>query len=309
MRIGGHDIDISSRDKVFFPATGLTKGDLVDYYATVAETMVPHMKRYGVSMERYPDGIDGKSFFHKDTPDYFPDWIETVNVPKREGGSFNAPIVDSKAALVYLADQAVLTPHLYLSRAVDLEHPDKMIYDLDPPEGIQDFDAVRQAALDIRGALREVDLDAWVQTTGSKGFHVVVPLDRSAEFDEVRKFAHDVALLLVRRNEPAYTLEARKAKRRGRIFLDTLRNAYGSSAVSPYGVRAREGAPVATPVTWDEVAQGVSPRDWTIQSVPRRLAQKDDPWADLRRHASSVTRRRKQLDKLLEREKPAEEED
>lgn len=309
MQIGGHDIDISSRDKVFFPATGLTKGDLVDYYATVAETMVPHMERYGVSMERYPDGIDGKSFFHKDTPDYFPDWIETVNVPKREGGSFNAPIVDSKAALVYLADQAVLTPHLYLSRAVDLEHPDKMIYDLDPPEGIQDFDAVRQAALDIRGALREVDLDAWVQTTGSKGFHVVVPLDRSAEFDEVRKFAHDVALLLVRRNEPAYTLEARKAKRRGRIFLDTLRNAYGSSAVSPYGVRAREGAPVATPVTWDEVAQGVSPRDWTIQSVPRRLAQKDDPWADLRRHASSVTRRRKQLDKLLEREKPAEEED
>lgn len=309
MRIGGHDIDISSRDKVFFPATGLTKGDLVDYYATVAETMVPHMKRYGVSMERYPDGIDGKSFFHKDTPDYFPDWIETVNVPKREGGSFNAPIVDSKAALVYLADQAVLTPHLYLSRAVDLEHPDKMIYDLDPPEGIQDFDAVRQAALDIRGALREVDLDAWVQTTGSKGFHVVVPLDRSAEFDEVRKFAHDVALLLVRRNESAYTLEARKAKRRDRIFLDTLRNAYGSSAVSPYGVRAREGAPVATPVTWDEVAQGVSPRDWTIQSVPRRLAQKDDPWADLRRHASSVTRRRKQLDKLLEREKPAEEED
>lgn len=309
MRIGGHDIDISSRDKVFFPAAGLTKGDLVDYYATVAETMVPHMKRYGVSMERYPDGIDGKSFFHKDTPDYFPDWIETVNVPKREGGSFNAPIVDSKAALVYLADQAVLTPHLYLSRAVDLEHPDKMIYDLDPPEGIEDFDAVRQAALDIRGALRELDLDAWVQTTGSKGFHVVVPLDRSAEFDEVRKFAHDVALLLVRRNESAYTLEARKAKRGGRIFLDTLRNAYGSSAVSPYGVRAREGAPVATPVTWDEVAQGVSPRDWTIENVPRRLAQKDDPWADLMRHASSITRRRKNLDKLLEREKPAEEED
>jgi bifunctional non-homologous end joining protein LigD len=308
MQIDGHEIAMSNRDKVFFPDSGLTKGDLIDYYIRVADTMLPHMKRYGASMQRYPDGLDGESFYNKDTPDYFPDWIETVNFPKREGGSFDAPIVDSKAALAYLADQAVLTHHLYLARTDDLEHPDKMIYDLDPPEGTEQFDAVRQAALDIRDVMAELDLEAWVQTTGSKGFHVVVPLDRSAGFDEVRGFAHDVALLLVRRRPDVYALEQRKKDRGGRIFLDMLRNAYGATSVAPYAVRARPTAPVATPVDWHEVEAGASPRDWTMQSIPNRLARKNDPWAGLMRHARSITSRREDLDSLLDREKPAEEE-
>jgi bifunctional non-homologous end joining protein LigD len=309
MQIDGHEIKISNRDKVFFPDAGLTKGDLIDYYAQVAETMVPHMKRYGVSMQRFPDGLDGEGFYNKDKPDYFPDWIKTVNFPKREGGSFDAPIVDSKAALLYLADQAVLTPHLYLARTDDLEHPDKMIYDLDPPEGTKHFDAVRQAALDIREVMTELDLKAWVQTTGSKGFHVIIPLDRSAGFEAVRGFAHDVALLLVRRHPDKYTLKQRKKERGGRIFLDMLRNAYGATAVAPYAVRARPTAPVATPVEWHEVEEGASPRDWTIQSIPNRLAQKKDPWADLMRHARSVTSRREDLDNLLDQVEPADEEE
>ena len=281
MKIKGHEIEISNPDKVFFPDAGLTKGDLIDYYEQVADTMVPHMKRYAVSMQRFPDGLEGESFYNKDAPDYFPAWIKTVNFPEREGGSFDAPIVDSKAALVYLADQAVLTPHLYLARTDDLEHPDKMIYDLDPPEDAEDYGAVREAALDIRDVLQELDLRAWVQTTGSKGFHIFVPLDRSADFDEVREFAHDVALLLVRCHGDKYTLEQRKKKRKGRVFLDMLRNAYGATSVAPYAVRARPGAPVATPVEWSEVEKGASPRDWTMESIPNRLAQKDDPWSDL----------------------------
>jgi bifunctional non-homologous end joining protein LigD len=309
MQIDGHEIEISNRDKVFFPDVGLTKGDLIDYYAQVGETMVPHMKRYGVSMQRFPDGLYGEGFYNKDTPDYFPDWIKTVNFPKREGGSFDAPIVDSKAALVYLADQAVLTPHLYLARTDDLEHPDKMIYDLDPPEGTEHFEAVRQAALDIREVMTELDLKAWVQTTGSKGFHVIIPLDRSAGFEAVRGFAHDVALLLVRRHPDKYTLEQRKKERGGRIFLDMMRNAYGATAVAPYAVRARPTAPVATPVEWHEVEEGASPRDWTIQSIPNRLAQKKDPWADLMRHARSITSRREDLDNLLDQVEPADEEE
>jgi bifunctional non-homologous end joining protein LigD len=309
MKVDGRQIDISNRDKVFFPDAGLTKGDLIDYYAQVADTMVPHMKRYGVNMQRFPDGLEGESFYNKDAPDYFPDWIQRVTFPKREGGSFDAPIVDSKAALVYLANQAVLTPHLYLSRVDDLEHPDKMIYDLDPPEDTEEPDAVREAALDVRQVLEELDLRAWVQTTGSKGFHVVVPLDRSAGFDEVRQFAHDVALLLVRRHEEKYTLEERKKKRRGRIFLDMLRNAYGATSVAPYAVRARPGAPVATPLDWHEVEAGASPRDWTMESVPRRLGQKEDPWADMIRHARSIASRREQLDDLLDQEEPAKEEE
>jgi bifunctional non-homologous end joining protein LigD len=308
VKINGHEIDISNRDKLFFPEAGLTKGDVINYYEQVADVMVPHMKRYGVSMQRFPDGLQGEGFYNKDTPDYFPDWIKTVKIPERQGGSFDAPIVDSKAALVYLADQAVLTPHLYLSRTDDLGSPDKMIYDLDPPEGTEDYGAVRKAALDIRNVLSELNLLTWVQTTGSKGFHVVVPLDRSSGFDNVRQFAHDVALVLVRRYEDRYTLEQRKKEREGRIFLDALRNSYGATSVAPYGVRALPGAPVATPLEWEEVEEGASPRDWTIQNIPRRLAQKKDPWAELIRHPRSIASRREDLDELLGQEEPADEE-
>lgn len=312
MKIGGREIDISSREKVFFPDAGLTKGDVIDYYEAVADVMVPHMKRYGVSMQRFPDGLQGQGFYNKNTPDYFPRWIKRVTVPRREGGSYDAPIVDSKAALVYMADQAVLTPHLYLSRADDLEHPDRMIYDLDPPEGTEDFGAVRQAAFDLRAVLGELDLSAWLMTTGSKGYHVVIPLDRRASarapFDEVRRFARDVALVLVRRNEDAYTLEQRKNKRTGRIFLDVLRNSYGATAVAPYAIRARPGAPVATPIDWRELEDGADPRDWSLTSIPDRLAQKGDPWAGLMRHGRSINSRREDLDELLDAEDEAEEE-
>ncbi|WP_051986116.1 non-homologous end-joining DNA ligase [Pseudidiomarina salinarum] len=308
MKIDGHDIDISNSDKVFFPDAGLTKGDLIDYYEQVASTMVPHMQHYGVSMQRFPDGIDGDSFYNKDTPDYFPDWIDTVNFPKREGGSFNAPVVKTQAGLVYLANQAVLTPHLYLARTDDLNHPDKMIYDLDPPEDTKDYSTVRAAALAIRDVMQELELDCWVQTTGSKGFHVIIPLDCSADFDAVREFAKDTARLLVRREPDKYTLEQRKSDRKGRVFLDMLRNAYGATAVAPYAVRAREEAPVATPIDWQEIEDGASPRDWTIKNLPRRLAQKEDPWASIRQHSYALTGRREQLHELLEQEKPAEEE-
>ncbi|NLO06676.1 MAG: ATP-dependent DNA ligase [candidate division WS1 bacterium] len=308
MKIGGHDIDISSREKVFFPDAGLTKGDVIDYYDAIADTIIPHIRRYGVSMQRFPDGLQGGSFYNKNTPDYFPDWIRTVTVPKREGGSYDAPIVDSRAALIYLADQAVLTPHLYLARTDDLEHPDRMIYDLDPPEGTEDFSAVRQAALDVRSVLEEVDLSGWIMTTGSKGFHVVVPLDRSADYDQVRDFARSVATVLLRRHQDRYTLEQRKAKRAGRVFLDVLRNAYGATAVAPYAIRARPGAPVATPIEWEELQGGANPRDWTLQNVPDRIAQKGDPWRGMMRYARSLASRRETLDALLEAEGEAEEE-
>lgn len=300
MRIGRHDIEISNRDKTFFPDHGFSKGDLVDYYLEVADHLIRHARHYGVNMHRFPDGITASGFFQKDAPDYFPDWLTTAEIAKREGGAFRAPVIDCKATLAYLADQALITPHLYLSRIDDLEHPDRMIFDLDPPEGREESSAaVRRAARDMREVLAEVGLEAWVQTTGSKGFHLVVPLDREADFEEVRQFAADVAKLLQRRQPERYTLEQRKDRRQGKIFLDTLRNAYGATAVAPYAVRALPGAPVATPLDWEEVAGGATPQQWTIASVPRRLGQKDDPWAGLMRHARSLSGRRQQLDDLL----------
>ena len=308
MKINGHKIEISDRDKIFFPDIGLTKGDLIDYYADLSEVMLPHLKRYPVSMERFPDGIDGNGWYAKDAQDYFPDWIKRVNFPKKEGGSFNAPVVDSKATLVYLADQAVITFHAYLSRAEDLDRPDKMVYDLDPPEGTEDFEAVRFAALELHRALDELDLQAWVQTTGSKGFHVVVPLDREWGFDKVRDFANDLSLLLVRCHPEKLTLEQRKKKREGRIYMDTYRNAYGATAVAPYAVRAGAAATVAAPVTWDEVQSGVNPRDWSVKNIRNRLGQKDDPWHGMMRHAQSLATRVAQLQALIENEESADEE-
>jgi bifunctional non-homologous end joining protein LigD len=306
VKIGRHRLELSHQDKVFFPEANLTKGDIVGYYEAVATAMVPHMRHYGVNMERYPDGLRGGGFYNKDTPDYFPDWISRVTVARREGGSFRAPIVKSKAALVYLANQAVLTPHLYLSRVDALEYPDKMIYDLDPPEGTRDYDAMRDAALSLRDMMEDLDLPTWIQTTGSNGFHIVVPLDRRSGFDEVRQFAHDVARVLVQRCPRKYTLEQRKDKRKGCIFLDTLRNAYGATAVAPYSVRAKPGAPVATPLDWEEVEKGADPRDWSIANIPNRLKQKGDLLSDMMRHARALSIRRGKLDRLLNQEKRAE---
>jgi bifunctional non-homologous end joining protein LigD len=152
----------------------------------------------------------------------------------------------------------------------------------------------------------ELDLEAWVQTTGSQGFHVVIPLNRSEDFDSVRAFARDVARVLIRRKADTYTLEDRINKRKGRIFLDTLRNSYGATAVAPYAVRARPEASVATPVDWEEVEGGVSPRDWTMENLPKRLAQKEDPWKGMLRHAQSLGSRRQVLQQLLDAESPAE---
>lgn len=302
MRLSNRDVSITHPEKVLFPLTSETKKDLIDYYLTVANVMVPHLKRRGVSLERYPDGLDGEGFFQKDAPRSFPDWIKTETIPKREGGSFHAPVVDSEAALVYLVNKAAITFHLYLSRVDDLERPDRMIYDLDPPEGSGDSQAVREAALDLRGLMDELDLQTWIQTTGSKGFHVVVPTDRRSTFDEVRNFARDAARILVLRKSDRYTLEQRKEKRGERVYIDTIRNAYGATAVAPYAVRALPNGPVAAPVTWKEVEEGVSPREWTMATMPERAGRGEDPWSDLARYGRSLSKRGKELAKLLERE-------
>ncbi|ATJ81333.1 non-homologous end-joining DNA ligase [Halomonas beimenensis] len=308
MQIDGRHIETSNRDKPFFPEAGLTKGDLVDYYADLGDTMLVHLDGHPVSLQRFPDGLDGEGFYQKDASAHFPDWLTRVRFPKREGGHFMAPVIDSRAALVYLADQAMITPHPYLARADDLERPDRLIFDLDPPEGGRDVASVRRAALDLRGLLDELSLSAWVQTTGSRGFHVVVPLDAGADFDASRAFARDTARVLVRRHPDRYTLAQRKRQRRGRIFLDVMRNAYGATAVAPYAVRALAGAPVATQLSWPELERGATPRGWTLGNLRRRLAQKADPWAEMARHAVALSAHREALDRLLAREPPAEEE-
>lgn len=273
---GGRTVELGNPDKVMFPDCGATKRDLADYYLDVAESMLPHVRGRPVSMHRFPDGIDGDGFFQKDAPGYFPEWIHTETVDK-EDGTVTHVVCDDVATLVYLVDQACITPHVWLSTVDQLDSPDRMVFDLDPPEGTGSVDPLREAARAIRRLMDDLGLRSRLMTTGSAGYHVVVPLDSGAPFDRVRDLAHRCAGLLAQRHPNSLTVEQRISERSGRVFLDYLRNGYAQTTVAPYAVRARPQAPVATPIDWDELGR-VEPRSYTIDNLNRRLAQKDDPW-------------------------------
>jgi bifunctional non-homologous end joining protein LigD len=293
MRIDGHEIAVSNQDKVFFPESGLTKGDLIDYYRRIADVALPHLRGRPVSMHRFPDGIGKVGFFQKNIPDYFPQWIERKTLGK-EGGSVTHVVANNAATLVYLADQGCITPHIGLSRVDRIEAPDRLVFDLDPSG--DDFAGVQGAARKVKAVLDELGLDTFVQTTGSRGLHVVVPLDRRAGFEEVRRFARRLAEHLAGRYPDELTVEQRKAARGERVFVDYLRNGYAQTTVAPYAVRAIEGAPVAAPLTWSEaLAEGLSPRKYTIENIFRRLGQKDDPWAGIDRKAKSIVAARNRI--------------
>lgn len=279
VEIAGARFELTHPDKVLFPGVGIgagiTKRALVDYYARIAAVALPHWQRRPVSMHRYPDGIDGEGFFQKQAPDYFPSWIKRFELPK-EGGTVTHVIADSPATMAYLAAQGCITPHLGLARVDRPDHPDRLILDLDPSD--DDFGKVRAAARLARRLLERLGAPCFVQTTGSRGLHVVVPLDRSAGFDAARRLARGLAGRLAEDNPKLLTVEQRKVKRGDRVFVDYLRNAYGQTAVAPYAVRARPQAPVATPLDWDEALGATGPRAYTLANIFRRLGQKADPW-------------------------------
>lgn len=297
LNVDGHEIAVSNRDKVFFPESGLTKGDLIDYYRRIADVALPHLRGRPVSMHRFPDGIGKDGFFQKNIPDHFPQWIERKTLGK-EGGSVTHVVANDAATLVYLADQGCITPHVGLSRVDRIDAPDRLVFDLDPSD--EDFAKVQGAARKVKAVLDEFGLNAFVQTTGSRGLHVVVPLDRSACFEEVRPFARTLAEHLAGQYPDLLTVEQRKAARGRRVFVDYLRNAYAQTMVATYAVRAIEGAPVAAPLTWSEaLADGLSPRKYTIENIFRRLGQKDDPWAGIDGEAQSLADARARLQDVV----------
>jgi bifunctional non-homologous end joining protein LigD len=248
--------------------------------------MLPHLRGRPLMLHRFPDGIDTAGFYQKDIPDYFPDWIHRVELAK-EGGTVTHVVCDDEATLAYLAAQACITPHVWLSRADRPNHPDRLVFDLDPSGA--DFTAVRTTARDVRGVLEAAGLATFVQTTGSKGLHVVAPLQRNADFDEVRAFAREVAERVAAADPDRRTTAIRKARRRGRVFIDIGRNAYAQTAVAPYAVRALPGAPVATPLEWRELGNSrLTPRHYTIANLRRRLGGRRDPWAEIGRLGKAV---------------------
>jgi bifunctional non-homologous end joining protein LigD len=278
MKIDVHEIEISHPDKVLFPDSGITKSDLVEYYARVAKYMLPHVRGRPITMHRFPDGIEEEGFYQKEAPDYFPEWIERVEVRKKGGEKQYQVVCDSPATLAYIANLGCITPHIWLSRVDHLNIPDKLVFDLDPPD--ENFEPVREGALLLREAIQKIGLTPYLMTTGSRGLHVVIPLKPEFQFDKVRDFSKSMATVLSEAHTDRLTTEMRKEKRKGRLFLDVFRNAYGQTSVAPYAIRAKEKAPVATPIEWSELDTEFGPKDYRMDNIFRRLGQKEDPWKD-----------------------------
>ena len=284
---------ITHPEKVLFPDDGITKGELAAYYEAVGPVMVPHLRGRPITMERFPAGIGKKGFWQKSVEKGFPEWLERVEVGKK-GGVVHHPIVTDQRGLMWLTNQNTITHHVWTSRVPDLDHPDVCVFDLDPSK--DDAAAVRAAAIELRDLLEELGLPSWVKTSGSKGFHLVVPLDGKTHNHDVVRFAGAVGSLFVRRAPDRLTQEFSKADRSGRIYVDTGRNTQGATFAAAYTVRAKRGAPVSAPCTWKEVEGGkVGPATFTLKNTPARVAKLGDVWADMKRRGRSLT---KAIDKL-----------
>jgi bifunctional non-homologous end joining protein LigD len=277
---------ISHPEKLLFPAEGISKGELAAYYEEVAPVMLPHLRGRPVTMERFPAGIEQKGFMQKDVSRGFPGWLVRVEVPKKDG-SVHYPLIDDARSLQWLANQNCITPHVWTSRHPQLLEPDVCIFDLDPSQ--DDAAALRRAALAVRDLLAELALPSWLKTSGSKGFHIAVPLAPRTRYELVWQFAHAVGALLVKRHPEQLTQEFIKSDRQGRILIDTGRNGHGATFAATYAVRPKPGAPVSAPCTWEELESGrVGPQTFTLRNLSARLAEVGDLWRDLHEHAASL---------------------
>jgi bifunctional non-homologous end joining protein LigD len=263
--------------KVLFGQAKATKLDLARYYVDVAERMLPHVRGRPLTLVRAPDGAGGKSFYQKHPGEGTPDALKRVEIAEK-GGTTTYLIADDVRGLVSLVQMGVLEVHLWGSTRAALETPDRIIFDLDPDEGLP-WERVVAGALAVRDLLTEMGLETWPKATGGKGLHVVLPVRPKYDWDAVKAFTHAVAQEIVRREPAAYTGALPKKDRRGKIFIDYLRNQRGATAIAPFSARAKPQAPVALPLTWKEVEQGVRGDAFTIATAPERLRkEKRDPW-------------------------------
>lgn len=286
MHFGPYSFQESNLDKILFSGEGITKGQLISYYIRISELMLPLAKDRPLAMHRFPDGIGKKGFFQKEVPDYFPSWIKRVEV-SREEGRIIMPLVNNKATLAYLANQACIEPHIFLSRVTELKKPDRIIFDLDPPENR--FDLVIKAARALKVLLEADGLTPYIMTTGSSGMHIYVPVRPDHPFEIVRGYARQICEQLTDQQSDIFTTEIRKNKRGNRLFLDYLRNSYGQHSIVPYSVRALPGAPIATPLKWEEIDQlDNGSRTFNLSNIFDRVDRYGNVWINFTRHASSL---------------------
>jgi bifunctional non-homologous end joining protein LigD len=285
-RFGDVTVSCTNVDRVVFPDAGVTKGDILAYYRDVADAMVPELARRPLTLERFTKGIAGGGFFQKHWQKHFPAWIDRVEVAGKTRVVY--PICNDAASLVYFANQGAIALHVTTARKDALEHPDLIVFDLDPPDG--GFELVRRVARMLRDVLGELGLPAFVKTSGSKGLHVVSPVDGEASYAEVGRLCGAITQRLIAQHPDVVTTEFYKKDRKGRLFLDTMRNGFGATVVAPYSLRGRPGAPVSAPITWDEVDDPkLAPDGLRLRAVLERLEAWGDPWHELRAKQGSVS--------------------
>ncbi|MPZ24075.1 MAG: hypothetical protein GEU28_11155 [Dehalococcoidia bacterium] len=280
---GGRPVRITSPDKVLFPRDGITKLDLVRYYLDVAPILLPQVKGRPLTMRPFPDGIDHEAYYRRNTPKGAPPWLRgyTYKPNSRPGSTTTSPIVDDEAGLAWLANYNAIEVHPWTSRVDRIDRPDCLVFDLDQHQG-GSLDDVRAAALLVRDGLTELGLDPYPKTSGGAGMHVVAPIERRYGFDEAKAWMKDFCDRLVERRPELVTTEYTIADRGGRVLLDWAQNSFGKSTVAPYSVRPRDGAPVSTPLQWDEVeAGGWRPADFNISTIRERINEKGDLFAGL----------------------------
>lgn len=296
IKVGKYIVNLTNQEKILFPEDGITKGDIVKYYKDIAPLMLLYTANRALVMQRFPDGIDSEGFYHKDAPEYFPDWIKTVSIPKKgylksdnkKDPNVSYVIADHKATVVYLANFGCLTYHLWLSQIDKLDYPDKLIFDLDPSND-KSFKKICKVAKELKIILQEHDLVPFVMSTGSRGLHVIVPIKPTKTFEEVKAFAKEIAQQLISQDPDNLTLDVSKEKRKNKIFIDILRNSFGATSVALYSVRAKAGAPVAFPLKWEELDDPkLTPTKYNIFNIFQRIKKVGDLFKDIKKSAKVI---------------------
>lgn len=287
--VGKRDLSVSNLDKILFPRDGYTKGDLIEYYRTVAKTILPHLKNRPLTLQRWPDGIDKQSFFEKHLPKGLPDWVarEAITSPEGHRAKTIYMLCNDEPTLVFVANLASIVLHVWTSGIDAIEEPDYVFFDLDPGEKCT-IKTLASVALMFRDALHEIGLQTLAKTSGGMGLHVVVPLAAGYSYETAKMFAELVARQIAGGAGKLVSLERSIARRdQSAVYLDYLQVGRGKTIVAPYSVRARDGAPVSTPVEWSEIeafARKRSGAPWdtfgkfTIRTTPKRLEEVGDLW-------------------------------
>lgn len=284
--IEGRSIKITHSQKLYFPHAHITKKMVIDYYKKIAPYFLPLAKNYMMVLRRFPEGITGINFFQKQVPEYLPDWIKNKTVELRKGENQTLVIVDDGATLIYLANQGTLEFHSWLSTSTNAHLPRKLVFDLDPPHN-SDLSNLRFGARALKTILQDHGLVPFLMTTGSRGYHVVVPLVPTHSFEEIHTFAKSIATSMAEAHPNHFTTEMNIKKRGEKVFIDYLRNSYGQTSIACYSLRAQENAPIATPLDWNELSR-TKPKQYTINNIFRRLAQKVDPWGNFEKSAREL---------------------